>query len=100
MAHAIYDGLVDGGMEVKLHKMSVSDRNDVIAQVIDSELLVIGSPTINREFMPELSAFLDDLMSLKPSHKRAAMFGSSGWSRGATEKMSRIRPATSRRLPE
>ena len=87
MAHAIYDGLVEGDMEVKMFRMSVSDRNDVIAEVIDSELLVVGSPSINREFIPALSAFLDDLMGLKPKHKRAAMFGSSGWSRGATEKM-------------
>lgn len=87
MAHAIYDGLVEGGMEVKMYRMSVSDRNDVIAEVIDSELLVVGSPTVNREFLPSLSAFLDDLMGLKPRNKRAALFGSSGWNRGATDKM-------------
>lgn len=87
MAHAIYEGLVEGGMEVKMYKMSVSDRNDVISEVIDSELVLLGSPTVNREFLPSLSAFLDDLMGLKPRNKRAALFGSSGWSRGATEKM-------------
>ena len=87
MAHAIYDGLVEGGMEVKMYRMSVSDRNDVIAEVIDSELVVVGSPTVNREFLPSLSAFLDDLMGLKPRNKRAALFGSSGWNRGATDKM-------------
>jgi flavorubredoxin len=87
MAKAIYDGLVDGGMEVKMYRMSVSDRNDVIAEVMDSELVVAGSPTINREFIPAMSAFLDDLMGLKPKKKRAAIFSSSGWSRGATEKM-------------
>ncbi|MCR3923558.1 MAG: flavodoxin domain-containing protein [Firmicutes bacterium] len=87
MAQAIYEGLVEGGMEVKLYRMSISDRNDVIAEVIDSELLVMGSPTINREFLPALSAFLDDLMGLKPRKKRAALFSSSGWSGGATGKM-------------
>ncbi|MBS4032520.1 MAG: flavodoxin domain-containing protein [Clostridiales bacterium] len=87
MAHAIASGLVEGGMEVKIFRMSVSDRNDVIAEVMDSELLVVGSPTINREFIPALSAFLDDLMGLKPKNKRAALFGSSGWSRGATKQM-------------
>ena len=94
MAKAIYDGLVDGGMEVKMYRISVSDRNDVIAEVMDSELVVAGSPTINREFIPSMSAFLDDLMGLKPKKKRAAMFSSSGWSRGATEKMdSRLKEA-------
>ncbi|MDW7649897.1 MAG: flavodoxin domain-containing protein [Bacillota bacterium] len=88
MARAISDGLTDGGMEVKMYRMSVSDRNDVIAEVMDSELVVTGSPTINRDFLPALSAFLDDLTGLKPKKKRAAMFGSSGWSRGATAKMS------------
>ncbi|NLM46908.1 MAG: MBL fold metallo-hydrolase [Firmicutes bacterium] len=87
MASAIIDGLMESGMEVKAFRISVSDRNDIIAEVIDAELLVIGSPTINREFMPTLSAFLDDLTGLKPRGKRAALFGSSGWSRGATDKM-------------
>lgn len=87
MAYAIIDGLTESGMEVKAFRMSVSDRNDVIAEVIDSELVVMGSPTVNREFMPSLSAFLDDLTGLKPRGKRAALFGSSGWSRGATDKM-------------
>ncbi|NLN07595.1 MAG: MBL fold metallo-hydrolase [Firmicutes bacterium] len=87
MASAIIDGLIESGMEVRAFHMSVSDRNDVIAEVIDAELVVIGSPTVNREFIPSLSAFLDDLTGLKPRGKRAALFGSSGWSRGATDKM-------------
>ncbi|MBS4021408.1 MAG: flavodoxin domain-containing protein [Dethiobacter sp.] len=87
LAHAIVDGLIKGGMEVNLFRISNSDRNDVVAMLIDSELLVVGSPTINREFLASLSAFLDDLIGLKPKNKRAALFGSSGWSGGAVRQM-------------
>lgn len=87
MAHAILEGLVEGGMAAKLYKMSVSDSSDVIAEMIDSELLVVGSATINRDFLPKLSPLLDDLMALKPKNKRVALFASSGWSGGAIEHM-------------
>ena len=83
MAHAIVEGLVEGGMDAQLYKMSASDSSDVIAEMIDSELLVVGSATINREFLPKLSPFLDELKALKPKNKRAALFASSGWSGGA-----------------
>lgn len=87
MAHAIVEGLVDGGMETTLYKMSESDSSDVIADMMEAELVVVGSATMNRDFLPKLSAFLDDLMGLKPKKKRAALFASSGWSGGAIEHM-------------
>ncbi|MDW7649907.1 MAG: MBL fold metallo-hydrolase [Bacillota bacterium] len=87
MAHAILEGLVEGGMEANLYKMSVSDSSDVIAEMIDSELVVVGSATLNRDFLPKLSVLLDDLMGLKPKNKRAALFASSGWSGGAIPNM-------------
>lgn len=94
MAHAILEGLVQGGMEAKLYKMSASDASEVIADLLDAELLVVGSPTMNRDFLPKLSPFLDDLAALKPRNKRAALFSSSGWSGGAvTELTGRITKA-------
>lgn len=87
MAHSILEGLVDGGMEAKLYKISGSDASDVIAEILDAELLVVGSATMNRDFLPKLSPLLDDLMGLKPKKKRAALFASSGWSGGAIEQM-------------
>ncbi len=94
MAHAVVDGLLQGGMDAKLFRISQCDRNDVISELIDSELVVVGSPTINREFLASLSAFLDDLVGLRPKNKRAALFGSSGWNGGAVKQMSeRIKKA-------
>ncbi|MBT9169019.1 MAG: Nitric oxide reductase [Syntrophomonadaceae bacterium] len=87
MAHSILEGLVDGGMEAKLYKISESDASDIIAEILDAELLVVGSATMNRDFLPKLSAFLDELTGLKPKKKRAALFASSGWSGGAIEQM-------------
>lgn len=87
MAHAILEGLVQSGMEAKLYKMSVSDPSEVIADLLDAELLVVGSPTMNRDFLPKLSPFIDDLAALKPKGKRAALFSSSGWSGGAVAEL-------------
>ncbi|MBS4006845.1 MAG: flavodoxin domain-containing protein [Clostridium sp.] len=87
MAHSILEGLTAGGMEAKLYKISESDASDVIAEILDAELVVVGSATMNRDFLPKLSPFLDDLTGLKPKKKRAALFASSGWSGGAIEQM-------------
>ena len=49
---------------------------------------------MNRDFLPKLSPFLDDLAALKPRNKRAALFSSSGWNGGAvTELTGRITKA-------
>ncbi len=87
MAHAILEGLVEKGVEVKLYKISSSDKNDIISDLMDAKIVLVGSSTINREFIPSLSAFLDDMMGLKPRNKLAAFFGSSGWSGGAVKGM-------------
>lgn len=83
MALAILDGLMEEGVEAKLFKLSKSDRNDVIKELLNAKAILVGSPTINREFLPVLSPLLDDLRGLKPRDKIGVAFGSYGWSGGA-----------------
>ncbi len=87
MARAVMEGLGEAGMEAVLYEMKGSDYSDIISDLVDTALLVIGSPTIHRDFLPSLSSFLDDLAGLKPAGKKAASFGSHGWSKGSTEKI-------------
>ncbi|AEG59463.1 FprA family A-type flavoprotein [Desulforamulus ruminis] len=83
MALTLLDTLMEQGVEAKLVKMSISDRNDVIKEILDAKALLVGSPTFNRDFLPSLSAFLDDVKGLKPKSKIGAAFGSFGWGGGA-----------------
>ncbi|MDN5348173.1 MAG: hypothetical protein PWP65_1737 [Clostridia bacterium] len=83
MALAIMDGLVAGGAEVKLFKLSVSDRNDIIKEILDARAILVGSPTINNDILPVVSPLLDDLVGLRPKNKIGMAFGSYGWGGGA-----------------
>ena len=80
MGHAILQGFVDEGVEAKLYAISSSDRNDIIKEILDAKMVVVGSPTINKDFLATVSPLLDDLKGLRPKAKLGAAFGSYGWS--------------------
>lgn len=73
------------GVEVKLYKMPVSDRSDIMRELLNSRAIIIGSSTINKGILPTMAALLEDLEGLKFKNKLGAAFGSFGWSSGAVE---------------
>ncbi|NPV92746.1 MAG: FprA family A-type flavoprotein [Firmicutes bacterium] len=83
MAYALMDGLMAGGAEVKLFKASVSDRSDVMKEVLDARAVLVGSPTMNNDILPVVSPLLDELVGLRPRNKIGMAFGSYGWAGGA-----------------
>lgn len=85
MARSILDGLVDEGVDAFLFKMSACDRSDVIKEVLNAKAVVVGSSTINRDILPPISPFLDDLAGLRPTGKIGLAFGSHGWGGGAVK---------------
>lgn len=85
MARAIMAGITSQGITAKLFKLSASDRNDIIKEMITAKAVIVGSPTINNDILPTLSPFLDDLKGLKPRHRIGFAFGSLGWGGGATK---------------
>lgn len=87
MAHAIGEGLRQAGVRFHAFKMLVSDRNDVIRELLDARALLVGSGTINGEYLPTLAPLLDDLVGLKPANKLGLAFGSYGWGGGAVKAM-------------
>jgi flavorubredoxin len=80
MAEAIGEGLASEGVPYKSYYMSVSDRNDVIAEIFKAKAIVLGSPTFNGGLLPELTPILEDIKGLKFQNKIGAAFGSYGWS--------------------
>lgn len=85
LARAMLDGLVDEGVEASLFKMSACDRSDVIKEILNAKAVLVGSSTINRDILPPISPFLDDLAGLKPKDKIGVAFGSHGWGGGAVK---------------
>jgi anaerobic nitric oxide reductase flavorubredoxin len=83
MARAITDGLISEGIETRQYKMSSSDYSDIIREMLDARLVVIGSSTIHRHYLASLSPLLEEFNALKPVKRMGAAFGSHGWSKGA-----------------
>ncbi len=87
MAEKIAEGLIDQDIDVKFFKKSVSDKNDIITEVLDAKAIIIGSPTINSVMIPELTPILEELEGLRFKNKIGAAFGSIGWAGGATKRI-------------
>ena len=87
MAHEILNGLVSEGFSVKLHKAAVADRNVVITDIMEAQVVFFGSSTINNGYLPTMAPLLDELKGLKPKNKLTGCFGSQGWAGGAIKHM-------------
>lgn len=83
MARSVVEGIISQGVEAKLIKISARDYSDVVAELLEARLLVVGSSTIHKHFLASLSPFLDELVALQPVERVGAAFGSYGWSKGA-----------------
>lgn len=85
MARAIAEGIISEGVETALYRLPVSDRGDVIKELLDAKGILIGSSTINNGVLPTVAPFLEELQGLRPRSKVAAAFGSYGWGGGAAK---------------
>ena len=90
MARAIADGLTSGGIEVKLLKLRATDNTDVVTEILDAKMVVVGSPTLNNQMFPSLGSFLTYITGLKPKGKIWGFFGSYGWGGGAVKDMTEM----------
>jgi len=82
MAEAIAKGIrsVDEEVVVKLFNLSHTDKNDVVTEIFKSKALLVGSPTINRGILSAVAGFMEQIRGLKFKDKKAAAFGTYGWS--------------------
>ena len=90
MARVITEGLASQGVDVKLLKLRAAVKSEVVAEILESKAVVVGSPTLNNQMYPSLSSFLTYITGLKPKGKLWSFFGSYGWSRGAVKSMTEM----------
>jgi flavorubredoxin len=80
MARAISEALAQEGVKVKLLSMNETHRSEVVYEVLDAGALIVGSPTLNNNILPQMADVMTYLKGLKPSNLIGAAFGSYGWS--------------------
>ncbi|MCF0246765.1 MAG: anaerobic nitric oxide reductase flavorubredoxin [Ileibacterium sp.] len=89
MAEAIADGIRQESPEttVKLFNSSKEDKNDIMTEIFKSKAVLLGSPTINYGFLFSLGGILEMAKGLRFKKKKAAAFGSCGWSGGSVKQL-------------
>lgn len=80
MASTIIGSLKEQGMEVVLMEMCGIRDGDLRDELELADLILVGTPTINRDVPPPVWHCLALLTSVTPQAKFAAAFGSFGWS--------------------
>jgi len=80
MARAISEAIAGAGIQVKLLSLNETHRSEVVYEVLDAGALIVGSPTLNNNILPQMADVMTYLKGLKPANLIGAAFGSYGWS--------------------
>jgi flavorubredoxin len=65
---------------VKLFNAAKEDKNDILTEMFHSKAILVGSPTINSACSFAIAGLLEMIKGMKFKNKKAAAFGSYGWS--------------------
>ena len=80
MAKVVETELIDQGLEVRSFALSDMRDDDYRNALEAADVLVIGTPTIQRDAPPHVWHALSLISSVTPKAKLGAVFGSFGWS--------------------
>lgn len=82
MAEAIAKGIqsTDNKVTIKLMNTAKDDKTDVLTEVFKSKMILVGSPTVNNGYLFSIAGILEMMKGMKLKNKKAAAFGSYGWS--------------------
>jgi len=81
MAEAIAEGIrSEGSTEVQILDIENIELGDLEAEVVRSDALLVGSPTINQNTLLQIYKLFAVINPLRDKGKLAASFGSYGWS--------------------
>jgi len=90
MARKISEGLSDSGVEVKLFDVAVSDRTEIINEMLEAKGFMFGSSTHDNDMLPDIAGFLEFVKGLKAKGRLASAFGSFGWAGGAVKEIEKV----------
>lgn len=71
---------VNKDINIKLYNSARRDKNDIITEIFKSKAILLGSPTVNGGILYSMAGIIDLIKGLRFKNKKAAAFGSYGWS--------------------
>jgi anaerobic nitric oxide reductase flavorubredoxin len=87
LAREIADGAAAAGVDVKVFDLAGTPLSHIARHLLDARALLVGSPTLHHGMLYRTAALIQYVSGLKPKDKMAGVFGSFGWSGGATKQM-------------
>lgn len=89
MAEAIAEGIQETDKEVTIKIMNTAkdDKTEVLTEVFKSKMILVGSPTANNGYLHSIAGILEMIKGMKLKNKKAAAFGSYGWSGEAVKQI-------------
>lgn len=82
MAEAIASGILQEAPDVtvKVYNVSKDDKNDIVSEIFKSKAILAGSSTVNNRYLSGMGGLVEMIKGMKFKNKKAAAFGSYGWS--------------------
>ena len=90
MAYSLRAGLEQAGVPVTMRNLKTLHISDIMADVLRSKAILVGSPTLNNGIFPPVGAFLTYLKGLRPKNRIGFAFGSYGWGGQAVKEVEAI----------
>jgi flavorubredoxin len=89
IAESIAEGItsVNKDVAIKIINSAKSDKNDIVVEAFKSKIVLMGSSTINNGILSSTASILEMLKGFRFRGKKAAAFGSYGWSGEAVKIM-------------
>lgn len=87
MAFALARGFEKANVQAKLYKVSKSDVNEIMTDIVDARAVLIGSSTVYGGMIANIAYLLEEIRVLKPKEKLGFAFGSNGWAKGAVPRI-------------
>lgn len=79
MARTITEAFQEKGVPAVFYDLKENALSDIMTDILTSEYLAVGSPTINNQMLPTVASFLCYLKGLTAKGHKAFAFGSYGW---------------------
>lgn len=79
MAYTLVDELKEIGFETKIFSLSNDRISEIMSELLDTQLLVLGSSNHNNCILPTVADFLERLKASRFKERDAIVFGSYGW---------------------
>ena len=99
IANYLKEGIEEKNVNVEMRNLKTNHISEIIKDVLNSKLILIGSPTLNNNMLPSVGKFLTYLKGLRPKNKIGFVFGSYGWGGQAVGDIEKILNELSWEIP-